>query len=146
MRYLDINSLASAVSWDKYFEYLKTVEHRFPPSLRRYVMDWGHCSLQGANTLHDAWLAGVAFLHDPPELTLDFLGAFHDRRHLFRYVGVKEYTFDIKAEFRHGDRDVLAQEFRIEDDGFTHEILFANRGRILVRASDIVTEIGAPLT
>jgi hypothetical protein len=142
MKYVDIDPIAGSVTWDRYFEYLRQAERQFPEALHRYALDWDHYSLDGANSLHDAWLVGIQWSYRGlQQVTLEFLGARHDRRHVLRYDGVKFYSLDLTVEYQHGDRDVMAHEFRIEQGGITHEVLFANNKRILVTADAIHPQV-----
>jgi hypothetical protein len=147
MKYVDLDPVSGAVNWDRYFAYLRTAEAQFPVAVRSYAADWEHYSLDGNNSLHDAWLSGITFQNcqDRRDLILEFLGPRHDRRHVLRYEQVQAYVLDVHVEYRYGDRDVLAHEFRIENSCVTHEILFSNRGRIVVTASNVIPEVGVPL-
>jgi len=142
MRYVDIHRDTKAVTWDRYFEYLRNVESAFPLPLRTYAMNWSHYSLDGEDSLHDAWLSRIEFGSNERSLTLEFLGSKHDRKHVFCYTGVKQYIVDVNVEFSFGDRDVLAQEFRVEETFVTHEVVFSSFGSLIVTSKSIVPERG----
>jgi len=85
------------------------------------------------------WLGGVQLLAESAEVRLEFLGASHDRRHTFRYVGVTWYRFDLDVRYVFGDRDVLVHEFRFEEaELIAHEILFPNDRAIVVTSKSVV--------
>lgn len=142
MKYVQIDSVTGVLNWDKYFEHLLRIQHQLPAALYKYAANWDHYSLEGANSLHDAWLVSAQFSYKEQEVILEFLGARHDRRHVLHYVGVKSYVFDLDVEYRFGDRDILAHEFRLDDGLLTHEILFSNNRHIIVKADIIVPEVG----
>ena len=140
MKYVQIDAGTSSVTWDAYFEYLRSARGDFPPLLYSYVAEWEHYSLEGLDSLHDAWMSSVRLSHQTKELTLDFLGSRHDRKHSFTYRDVDFYTIDLDVRFRLGDRDVLAHEFRAENGRVVHEIVFANKREISVGAADITVK------
>jgi hypothetical protein len=146
MKFVHVDPNSREVTWDRYFEYLQEVSGKLPASLQNYASNWEHYSLDGANTLHDAWLIEVSLDYRQENLTLLFIGPKHDRRHQLNYLGVSSYHIDIRAEYRHGDRDVFVHEFRLEDDGqCSHEIQFSNLGRIVVKAESIQPMVNLPI-
>lgn len=138
VKYVEIDADSGAISWDAYFEYLRSVREQFTSELYAYASDWGRYSLDGVDSLHDAWVTGIEFGSRENELTVTLLSARQDRRHLLRYVGVKAYDLELSVEFRAGDRDLLAHEFRIENGLVVHETLFANQSRILIVAQNVL--------
>lgn len=42
--------------FDRYFEYLKSIEAEMPEPMRSFALDIGRYELNGPHTLHDAWL------------------------------------------------------------------------------------------
>src|SRR4051812_722454 len=111
MKYVDIDERTGEVTWDAYFDYLRTVQGRFPAALYAYAIDWQHYSLDGVDSLHDGWLTSVQVGFRKREVTLEFLGARHDRKHIFTYIDVERYAIDMDVSYKHGDRDVLVHEF-----------------------------------
>jgi hypothetical protein len=138
MKYVEIDEHTGTVSWARYFEYLRSVQQQFPAELYSYAIEWQHYALDSASSLHDAWLVCAQFAYRDRELTLEFLGPYHDRSHVLKYVGVKSYAFDILVQYRLGDYDVLAHEFRIDDGRIVHEIVFSNRRNIVVTAENVL--------
>jgi hypothetical protein len=138
MKYVDIDEDSGTVSWEPYFEYLRGAQQSFPPQLYSYAIDWKHYALDSEDSLHDAWLVCARFGYREREVTLEFLGPWHDRTQVLRYVGVKSHAFDILTEYRAGDGDVLAHEFRIERDCIVHEIVFSNRKSIVIAAENVL--------
>src|SRR6218665_519647 len=45
--------------FDRYFEYLKSIEADMPDPLKKFAMDPGRYELNGPRTLHDAWLCAL---------------------------------------------------------------------------------------
>lgn len=138
---MTINKDTGEVRWDAYFEYLGTVHQRFPPGLYEYAANWEHYSLDGRSSLHDAWLVGVHFPQRAKELILEFLGARHDRKLIFRYSGLMAYKLELNVNFREGDRDVLAHEFRLEGALVCHEIVFQQGQSVLVTSDNVAPSV-----
>jgi hypothetical protein len=134
MKYVDIDPRNGTVSWEGYFEYLRSVRNDFPVELYPYAVNREHYSHDGKNSLHDAWLIGAQFGYRSNEVVLALLGAWHDRKHVLTYVGVEAYAFELKVSYVAGDRDVLAHEFRLEDGLVVHEIAFTAGRSILVKS------------
>lgn len=138
MKYVDVDKLTGEVTWDAYFEYLRSIRDRFPTALYPYAIDWEDYSLDGTNSLHDAWLVSVQIGYRNREITLEFLGARQDRKHIFTYAEVGQYRIDLEVTYKGGDRDVLAHEFAMQDERLVHEIVFSNERAILVSAATVV--------
>lgn len=138
MKYVDVDNLTGEVTWDAYFDYLRSIRDRFPAALYSYAIDWEHYSLDGKNSLHDAWLVSVQIGYRNREIILEFLGARQDRKHIFTYSEVEQYRIDLEVTYNRGDRDVLAHEFTMDDRRLVHEIVFSNERAISVSATTIV--------
>ena len=141
LKYVEIDEHTGEVRWDQYFEYLRTIEQQFPPGLYSYASKWEHYSLDGRDSLHDAWLFGIHLSHRAKELVLEFLGSRHDRKLILRYSGLAAYRVNLDVTFRDGDRDVLAHEFRIEDALVCHEIAFQQGRSILVTSQSVMPTV-----
>ena len=103
-----------------------------------YAARWEHYSIDGKNSLHDAWLVTAKFAYREKQLVLEFLGPQHDRKLSFEYLGVSLYAFDLNVQFKQGDGDVLTHEFRVEHEIVTHEIAFLNGRTITVKAQNVI--------
>jgi hypothetical protein len=141
MKYVHIDPNSGAVTWDAYFEYLRSERLSFSSELYSYASDWEKYSLDGENSLHDSWLIGVQFGFRESDVCISLLGARHDRKHVLRYTGVQGYEFKVSAEVRSGDRDLLAHEFRIESGFVVHELVFSNRSSIVIKAGDVLPRV-----
>jgi hypothetical protein len=141
MKYVRIDAETETLEWDAYFEYLNATRNQFPAQLFSYATNWEHYSLDGQNTLHDAWLTEVRFDYQKEAVTLGFLGARRDRTHVFRYQGVASYVFNLSVNYRSGDRDLLAHEFRVEDGSIVHELVFAGEQSVVLRCSNVTPVI-----
>jgi len=139
MKYIELNEQRGEVSvnFDRYFEYLKSARSQISAQLYDYASKLEHYSLDGNSSLHDAWLSAAQFAYREKELTLEFLGARHDRKLIFKYTGVKTYTIDLSVQFTHGDGDVLVQEFRVDDGFVTHEIVFSGNRTIVIASKSV---------
>jgi hypothetical protein len=137
VKYVDIDERAGTVNWDAYFDYIRSIRGRLSPTLYAYAENWEHYSLDGVDSLHDAWLCALQWSTRDHSVVIEFIGARQDRRHLFRYKEAKSYVVTLDVHYVHGDRDVLAHEFRIEGKVVEHEIAFSGGKSILVRATDI---------
>ena len=129
------------LSFDRYFEYLKTVQQQFSADLYDYASKLENYSIDGKSSLHDAWLSAATFAYRQKELTLEFLGPWHDRALIFKYSGIKNYRMDLFVHFTSGDGDVWSQEFRMDDGFVTHEIAFVGNRSIVVTARSVTAEI-----
>jgi hypothetical protein len=138
MKYVDIDPQTGAVSWDAYFDYLSTARTDFPAELYAYAANREHYSPEGRNTLQGAWLIGVQLGYRAQEVVLAFLSAWHDRRHVLTYVGVESYTLNIEVDYSAGNRDLVAHEFRWEDDMVTHEIAFRTGRTLRMTSRDVI--------
>ena len=138
MKYVEIDEHTGEYTWDAYFEYLRSIRGRLPEVLYSYASNWEHYSLDGTNSLHDAWLISVQIGFRNREVTLEFLGSRHDRKHVFSYLGVEEYRIDLNVTYKQGDRDALAHEFTVDDRWIVHEIVFSNMKSIAIRATNIM--------
>src|SRR5579871_1067533 len=125
MQYVEFDPQTGVVSWDAYFEYLEAAHADFPPELYAYAANRAHYLPDGRNTLHSAWLIGVQFGFRAQDVVLAFLSSWQDRKHVLTYIGVESYAINVEVDYRGGDRDVAAHEFRFEDGLITHEIAFA---------------------
>jgi hypothetical protein len=138
MKYVAIDKTTGEVTWDAYFAYLRSIRDRFPAELYAYAIDWGHYSLDGVDSLHDSWLGSVQIGYRNREITLEFLGARHDRKHCFTYAEVDQYRMDLEVTYKRGDRDVLMHEFTMNEGRLVHEIVFSNKSAISINAATIV--------
>ena len=68
MKFVQINERTGAVSWDRYFNYLIVNKHAFPDPMYEFVSNWDHYSLNGEDTLHDAWIDSIRFLRSGSDL------------------------------------------------------------------------------
>lgn len=138
MKYVEIDERTGEVNWDAYFEYLRSIRARLPVALYSYASDWEHYSIDGDNSLHDAWLMSVQIGFRNRDITLEFLGSRHDRKHVFTYLGVDGYRIDLNVAYKQGDRDTLVHEFTVDARGIGHEIVFSDGRSIAISATNIV--------
>jgi hypothetical protein len=53
-------------------------------------------------------------------------------------VGVESYALNIEVDYSAGDRDLLAHEFRLDDELVTHEIAFSTGKTLRITARDVI--------
>lgn len=138
MEFVNINPTNREVSWDKYFRYLEQQKEKFPADLYEYAINWDNYSLDSKDSLHDSWLESIEFNHTNKSMKVDnislrMLGAYHDRYHELRYIEVQSFNMELRGSDEPGYRDLLAHEFRVTNQCFTHEICFSNLGFISVQ-------------
>src|SRR5262245_47907505 len=110
-----------------YREYLEQMRARFPPrALALATSDW-YFDAQDRRCPHDAWLEQLVLREEArsetrvASLSIELLGAFHDRVLTFTYARVHRYSLD-DATVRAG-RAWRYDELRVDDDGhLLHEI------------------------
>jgi hypothetical protein len=140
MKYIQLTGQPTEVkaSFDRYFAYLRSEQHRLSAELYDYASRWEHYSIDAKASLHDAWLVTARFAYRERELVLEFLGPWHDRKLTFKYEAIKSYSFDLNIQFVQGDGDVLAHEFRVDGDFITHEIAFPDGRTIIITAKTVI--------
>lgn len=138
MHYVELDPDTGVVTWDAYFDYLRSASREFPPELYAYAANREHYSPDGRNTLQGAWLLGVQLGYRAQDVVLAFLGAWHDRKHVLTYVGVEAYTLNIEVDYSAGNRDLVAHEFRMEYGLVIHEIVFRTGKTLRVTCRDVI--------
>jgi hypothetical protein len=63
MKYVEIDEETQTVSWERYFDYLRSAQQQFPPELYSYAIAWEHYALDSKSSLHDAWLLSARFAY-----------------------------------------------------------------------------------
>jgi hypothetical protein len=139
MHYVEVDPDTGVVTWDSYFDYLRSARTDFSPELYAYAANPEHYSHEGRNTLQGAWLIGVQLGYRAQDVVLAFLSAWHDRKHVLTYVGVEAYTLNIEVDYSAGNRDLVAHEFRVEYGLVIHEIAFRTGKTLRVTCRDVMT-------
>lgn len=136
MKFVQIDEKTGVVSWDRYFEYLKGNKHAFPDPMYEYLSDWDHYSLDGEDSLHDAWIDSIRFLRSGPELNsieVALLGARHDRIHHLLYRGIHKFDYSGFDSEEAGAHDLIVHEFVVDGLAYTHEMRFGGSARLFVK-------------
>jgi hypothetical protein len=144
------------IDFEAYGAYLTKVRSRIPAHVAAFAADSRHFALDTPETFHDAWLAALT-VREPAagtrrerratEIEVRLLGAFHDREHVLRYVGVRRYEV-VGAGVGSGHGDLYTHEVRLASDGvgLIHEYLFRAHSdgaasRVLVECADFTHEM-----
>lgn len=143
MKFVQIDAKTGVVSWDRYFEYLEGNKHAFPDRMYEYVSDWDHYSLNGDNSLHDAWVDSIRFFRSESRvesIEIMLLGARHDRLHQLVYRGVEKFDFSGLNPSESGASDLIVHEFTVDGLMYTHEMQFGGSAKLVVTFNDFQHE------
>lgn len=118
--------------FDKYFAYLKTVEHEMPPLLADFASDKERYLLRSDSTLHDAWLKNFSLQSrysvsgDKESIaTLDLLHSSHEFVLRLVYLDVVKVHFAVGPQASTSPVDLLVHEFTVLEPGvFQHLMCF----------------------
>lgn len=118
--------------FDKYFAYLKTVEHAMPPVLADFASDKERYLLRSDSTLHDAWLKNFSLESrysvsgDKESIaTLDLLHSSHEFVLRLVYFDVVKVHFAVGPQASTTPVDLLVHEFTVLEPGvFQHLMCF----------------------
>lgn len=136
-------------AFDKYREYLKINQARFPKSAYELATSDWYFNFHRHECPHDAWLESVKIdeLSSGKQreirtvaITARLMGAYHDGVIEIHYPQVFAYRFN-SYSLDDGHRDWRYDEFRVDDSGrLVHEIEWCgcdDTGSWLIVASDI---------
>jgi hypothetical protein len=128
--------------FDKYFDYLRSVEKGMPSQLSSFALDTDRYVLRSDGTLHDAWISRFCFENNYSEgeikestAKLDLLHSSHEIELHLLYSGM------LKADLSVGLQeailrpvDLLVHEFTVVEPGvFQHLIRFDKGEWISIR-------------
>jgi hypothetical protein len=134
------------VTYDKYFNYIKSIEMLLPKELYLFASDPDRYNLKSHKTLHDSWIESITinsisnscFENRQTNIQIKLLGQYHDRMHELVYLDVKAYHLkNVKCLDRSHD-DLLFHEIRYENNLIEHEIIFDNDVEILVLCKKMI--------
>ncbi len=139
-----------------YAEYLEKVKGALPKSALSFATAHWHYQFQDRHCPHDGWVehlriwesaSGDRKQYRQTQIEIRILGAFHDAHLELNYKDVRSYTLsaqpqvDQKAGRGAGLGDWLIDEVRLSENNLVlHEILFSNRSRWVIEASDFLWE------
>jgi hypothetical protein len=135
-----------------YGEYLENVKGDLPESAFRFASAPWHYQFQERHCPHDGWVehlkiwesaSGDRKQHSQTQIELCLLGAFHDAHLELNYKDVRSYALCAQphAARKMGHGYWLIDEVRLSENNLVlHEILFRNRSRWLIEASDFLWE------
>lgn len=132
LKYIYENELGFTC-FDRYFEYLRSIEADLPESMREFALDWGRYELNGANTLHDARLRmlhfdqfGVNQLLEK-SIKLEFELSAGQQYLIMSYSGVTKITAQLNPDqWPERPVDLLVHEISkdMQDGLFRHVFIF----------------------
>jgi len=138
-----------------YAEYLEKVKSALPKSAYGFVTAHWHFKFQDRHCPHDGWVEHLRIWEDTSgdrqeirqtRIDVRLLGAFHDAHLELNYKDVRSYMLSAQprkqqANQAAGHGDWLIDEVRLSENNLVlHEILFRNRSRWLIEASDFLWE------
>jgi hypothetical protein len=139
-----------------YSEYVEKVKSALPKSAYSFATAHWHYQSQDRHCPHDGWVehlkiwesaSGDRKQYRQTQIELRLLGAFHDAHLELNYKDVRSYTLSVQPNGKQltnqnaGHGDWLIDEVRLSENNLVlHDILFANRSRWLIEASDIMWE------
>jgi hypothetical protein len=139
-----------------YAEYLEKIKGALPKSALSFVTAHWHYQFLDRHCPHDGWVehlkiwesaSGDRKEYRQTQIALRLLGSFHDRYLELNYEDVRSYTLtaqpngDHQASRNAWHGDWLIDEVRLSENNLVlHEILFRNRSRWLIEASDFLWE------
>ncbi len=138
--------------FDKYNDYLKSIQERLPPAVYAFAIAPWHYD-DGACGPHDSWLeslsiseleSGERSQYRAIEIRVRLLGAYHDRHMALIYEGVRSYSLESSGEFKFppahktGHGDWLIDEIRLSERNLVlHEIEFSSGSRWIIECENI---------
>lgn len=128
---------AGFTAYDRYFKYIEDIKHLLPDHIYAIASDKDRYDISNKKSLHDSWVKSIEICYinllcnnNKPQIdiTLDLLGAYHDRSFKIVYKNVHEYLIERKTPLLRANMDdLLMHEIRIGENGyFEHFILFDN--------------------
>lgn len=143
----------NGVQFDRYFEYLESIQDQLPSHVYVFASNFEHYSLSDHSSLHDAWLDYLNIVEPAEggrqqlrsiEIEARFLGPFHDKRIYLNYetvVGFELVTpeyFERPSNVNTGHGDLLIHEVRIEDNlVLVHELEFSRGSTFIIKCKNI---------
>ena len=112
-----------------YQRHLELISSKLPKPTRDLVLAQWYQNFNHHDCPHDSWLMNLNLNVSGEEhvlnLTLNLLGAYHDRILAFTYHNVVFCGFEIQKQGRQSTGDWLRDEFDVIENGFvSHEILW----------------------
>ncbi len=139
--------------WERYREYLASLEGKIPPSAYSFATAEWHYDPQDHRSPHDAWVETLR-IEEPAsgdrqqvrglEISVRLLGAYHDGCLELTYKSVRSYSLrHVKGvHFVGAHGDWLVDEVRLsEGGGVMHEIVFASEARWVIEYEAIEWEL-----
>lgn len=127
--------------FDRYFEYMQSIERRMPASLKNFALDAGRYELNGLRTLHDAWLTAFSIGKEYDSLEqlvqtsvqIDLQLAASQKSLGLKYLDVTAIQTQLTPDqWPARPVDLLVHEFSIDEAGQFRHFLKFDRGVYVV--------------
>src|SRR5215471_25444 len=137
--------------WATYKQDVEQLAGRLPAKAREFALAPWHCNPEDHRCLHDSWIeridieeiaSGSRHEHRTVEISIRFLGAYHDRYFTLRFPLVRRYSVErpLRWDKRQqivGHGDVLDDAISIGEESYLIYSLHLEFGRIEIEAKDI---------
>jgi hypothetical protein len=139
-----------------YAEYLEEIKSALPKSAFSFATAHWHHQFQDRHCPHDGWVESLRIWEQASgdrkefrqtQIEVRLLGAFQDAHLELNYKDVRSYTLSAQPDGKQdanqnaGHGEWLIDEVRLSENSLVlHEILFRNRSRWLIEASDFLWE------
>ena len=147
-----LNTETEGIDFERYSSFIDSIRDQIAPHVYAFAANPCHFDLSSRSSLHDAWLENLSISESASgersenrrtEISMRFLGPFHDRRIHLLYTGVTRYSFSSPPHYdepryehtTHGD--LYTHEVRLGDEGrLIHELCFENKAQFLIECLD----------
>lgn len=139
------------ILWATYEKDVAQIAGQLPPKARAFALAPWHCDVNDHRCLHDSWIenidvrehaSGSRHEHRSVQISVRFLGAYHDRYLTLRFSSVRRYSIErpLKWETRQqivGHGDVLEDAIRVGEEAHVVYSLQLEFGHVEIEAKDI---------
>jgi hypothetical protein len=137
--------------WATYNRDVAQIADRLPPKAREFALAPWHCDVTDHRCLHDAWIenidvresaSGSRHENRSVEISIRFLGAYHDRHLTLRFSSVRRYSIERPLKWKSrqqivGHGDVLEDAIGVDEEGYLAYSLRLEFGQIAIEAKDL---------
>lgn len=137
--------------WARYEDELAPIAPRLPANAREYALAPWHCDPTDPRCIHDSWVEAISVVESGAgerkqkravSLEIRLLSAYHDRRLLLKFPGVRRYTIEhsspnVNRPEERGHGDVLDDSIRLARGGYVLYSLRMELGKVEIEAKDL---------